>query len=78
MSLKTASRVSAVVYTGFSLLLALLFYLLSGLKPDIDQIARIGGAVWVFILSMIISMPMVIPYFNKKYMGEAAPASSHH
>jgi hypothetical protein len=29
-------------------------------------IARVGGTVWVFLLSMIVSMPIVTSYFKKR------------
>jgi hypothetical protein len=32
-------------------------------------VARVGGMVWVFVLSMIISMPIVIPKIRKKELG---------
>ncbi|TDA69944.1 MAG: hypothetical protein D9V47_03955 [Clostridia bacterium] len=65
-----AARVSALVYTTISLGLALLFlaatYLTGRTYPPM---ARIGGMVWVFILSMIILMPIVIPAMRKRYLG---------
>jgi hypothetical protein len=32
-------------------------------------VARVGGMIRVFILSMIISMPIVIPKIKKKVLG---------
>ncbi len=61
---KKAALVSVLIYTGFSLGLALIFILLTGGYPPV---ARIGGAIWVFILTMIITMPVVIPFIKKKY-----------
>lgn len=58
------STVSAFWYVGISLTLALSFFLVTG---GYDRIARFGGAVWVFILSMIITMPIIIPRIKKKY-----------
>lgn len=54
-----------LVYTGISLVLALLFVLLT-LGPKYNNVARYGGATWVFLLSMIITMPIVVPYFKRK------------
>lgn len=57
---------SAVWYTGISLLLALGFFVITG-GGKYPEIARIGGAVWIFILSMIITMPIFIPWIKQKY-----------
>lgn len=63
---KKIATISAVWYTGISLGLALAFYLATG-GGKYDAVARYGGAVWVFILSMIILMPAIIPWIKKKY-----------
>jgi len=47
-----------------SMVLALVFFLVTG---EYDSTARYGGTIWVFILSMIITMPLVIPWIKKKY-----------
>ena len=60
------NTISALLYTGISLAAALAFFLLAGLGKY-ETVARYGGAVWVFILSMIITMPVVIPRVKKKY-----------
>ena len=60
------NRLSAFWYTGFSLVLAVIFFLVTG-GGKYPPMARYGGAVWIFILTMIITMPIVIPYFKKKY-----------
>ena len=51
--------VSALGYTGFSVVAALLFLLLAQRLGDTPPLAIAGGTVWVFILSMIVSMPLV-------------------
>ncbi|MFZ5641024.1 MAG: hypothetical protein ACOY4Q_10100 [Bacillota bacterium] len=66
MSESKAAAVSAVLYTGISLALALGFYLITG-GGGYDAVTRVGGAVWVFILTMIITMPVIIPWIKKKY-----------
>jgi hypothetical protein len=55
----------SIVYTGLSLLAAALF-VVATIGGDYSTVARIGGAVWVFILSMIILMPPVTAAFKKK------------
>jgi len=58
--------ISAFWYTGLSAALALGFFLATG-GGRYDMIARFGGAIWVFILAMIITMPAIIPFVKKKY-----------
>ncbi|PPD57280.1 hypothetical protein [Dehalogenimonas etheniformans] len=59
------SNMAAVVYTGLSLLAAALF-IVATISGDYSSVAMIGGAVWVFILSMIILMPPVSGAFKKR------------
>lgn len=66
MSENRISTVSAFWYTGISLALAAGFYLITG-GGKYDAVARVGGAIWVFILTMIITMPVIIPWIKKKY-----------
>jgi len=61
-----AGTISALIYTGISLGLAITFILATG-GGGYDRVARYGGAIWVFILTMIITMPLVIPWVKKKY-----------
>lgn len=61
------TRLSTLIYTGISLAAAVLFLLATfATGVSYPPVARIGGAVWVFVLSMIITMPLVIPYMNKR------------
>ncbi len=57
-----AGKVSAALYTGASLLAALTFFAVTSLTGDYSWVARIGGAIWIFGLSMIITMPTVTPW----------------
>lgn len=66
MSENRISTVSAIWYTGISLVLALAFYLVTG-GGKYDAVARVGGAIWIFILAMIITMPVIIPWIKKRY-----------
>jgi len=63
---KNVSTISAFWYTTISLALAGAFFLLTG-GGKYDVVARFGGSVWVFILTMIITMPIIIPLVKKKY-----------
>jgi len=63
--MKKVTILSAMVYIGLALLISGLF--LSGTIPlDLTAVDRIGGAVWVFILSIIILMPIVISRMKKR------------
>ena len=61
-----AGRVSAVLYTGLSLLAAGVFFAITVGTGDYSWVARIGGAIWVFGLSMIITMPTVTPWLRSR------------
>ncbi len=68
MRLETSDpgRVSALIYTSLSLAAGLTFLLVTLLTGDYSWVARIGGAVWVFSLSMIILMPTVTPWVRNR------------
>ncbi|HEU4759104.1 MAG TPA: hypothetical protein VFT91_03885 [Dehalococcoidia bacterium] len=68
--LKDAAVISAVVYTGVSLAGALTFLLVTLLTGDYTWVARLGGAAWVFLLSMIILMPTVTPWLRGRLGGQ--------
>lgn len=60
-----AGFTSAVIYTGISLLAAVLFYAAASFGGH-GLLARLGGAAWVFFLSMIVLMPVVTPLVKKR------------
>ena len=66
--MKKAGSISAVTYTGISVLAAGLF-LLSTISGQYTLVERVGGTAWVFLLSMIILMPIVTPLVKRK-LGE--------
>ncbi len=61
----TPGRVSAVIYTGISLAVALVFLTIT-LLGDYDWVARIGGSAWIFALCMIILMPTITPLVRER------------
>ena len=63
--MKNVGLVSAVMYTGGSLAAAFVF-LLATLAEEYTAVERIGGTLWVFILSMIILMPIVTPMVKRR------------
>jgi hypothetical protein len=57
---------SAALYVGLSLMTAGGFFATASLRGTYPDVARFGGALWVFLLSMIVSMPLVIPAVKKR------------
>jgi hypothetical protein len=64
-NMKNVNTLSAVIYLGISLLGGGLF-LLSTMSGSYTAVERFGGAGWVFFLSTIILMPIVIPMVKKR------------
>jgi hypothetical protein len=64
------ARRSALIYLPISLGTAVLFFLAASLIGDYPPVARFGGTVWVGLLSVIVSMPIVTArvkhFINKK------------
>ena len=63
--MKSVGLLSAIIYTGASLAAACIF-LLATLARHYTIVERVGGTLWVFILSMIILMPIVTPRVKKR------------
>lgn len=64
--MKNIGLMSAIIYTGLSIVVAALF-LVATLPGNYTAVERIGGAGWVFLLSMIILMPVVIQQVKKRF-----------
>jgi hypothetical protein len=62
----TPGRISSAIYTTIALAAAGAFLAATTLRGDYDWVARLGGAGWVFLLSMIILMPTVTPWVKKR------------
>ena len=62
---RQVAQKSALLYIPISLGSALLFLLISTTTGDYPLVARIGGTVWVALLSLIVSMPVVISKVKK-------------
>lgn len=58
--------ISAMLYTGVSLLAGGTFLAVTVFAGDYGWAARLGGAAWVFLLSMIILMPTVTPWLKRR------------
>jgi hypothetical protein len=63
---KEVARKSALIYLPVSISAALLFLLAASLAGDYPLVAKIGGAVWVGLLSLIVSMPIVTARVKKQ------------
>jgi hypothetical protein len=61
--------IAAMIYTSVSLAAAGAFLAVTLLTGDYGWIARVGGSVWVFVLSMIILMPTVTPWLKARLAG---------
>lgn len=53
------ARRSARIYVPISVTAALLFLITANVVGGYPLVARVGGAVWVGMLSLIVSMPLV-------------------
>jgi len=60
-----ATLLSALTYTSVALAAAGVFLAVTLSTGDYRWVARVGGACWVFFLSMIILMPVVIPWMKR-------------
>ena len=68
---KQVVRRSALIYLTISFGMAVLFFLASSLASGYPTVARAGGAVWVWVLSMIVSMPLVTSRVKKQWRSKA-------
>ena len=67
----TGERAAALIYTGTSFVVALAFWLVTTFIGDFTNVARWGGAAWIFLLMMIVLMPIVIPRMKRRDEVEA-------
>ena len=66
---KEVARKSALIYLPIAIGAALLFLLAASLVGGYPLVARIGGTVWVGLLSLIVSMPLVTSRVKKMGRG---------
>jgi len=69
---KAVAQKSAAIYLPISLGMAVLFMLIASLTGTYPLVARIGGTVWVGLLSLIVSMPIAISRVKKQFQGKAS------
>ena len=70
MDEQRARYISVLIYTAISLLGAVAFLAATTLRGDYNWVARLGGAGWVFLLSMIILAPTVTPWVKRRLGGQ--------
>ena len=63
------ARSSALIYLPISLGAAALFLLAATFTGSYPMVARIGGTVWVGLLSLIVSMPLVTARVKKRHQN---------
>ena len=63
---KEVARSSAMIYLPISLGIALLFFLAATVVGGYTPVAKTGGMVWVGLLSLIVSMPIVISRIKRR------------
>ena len=66
---KEVARRSVMIYLPISVCAALVFLLTASLIGGYPPVARIGGAVWVGLLSLIVSMPIVTSRVKRRARG---------
>ncbi len=69
---KEVARRSALIYLPISIGAALLFLITASVFGDYPTVARVGGTIWVGLLSLIVSMPIVTSRVKKQWRGGAS------
>jgi hypothetical protein len=69
---KEVAEKSALIYLPISIGSALLFLLATAFSGDYSLMTRIGGMVWIGLLTLIVSMPIVISYVKKQFLGKSS------
>lgn len=65
MKSASAGLVSALIYLSIALIVAGTFLGLTSVG-DYTWVARLGGATWVFVLTNVVLMPLVIPAVQRR------------
>ncbi len=50
---------SAAIYSAISITASVLFFAAATVRGGYPDVARLGGAAWVLLLSFIVTMPLV-------------------
>ncbi len=65
------ARKSAMIYLPISLGAGLVFLLAASFLGEYPVVAKLGGIVWVALLSLIVSMPIVTSRIKKRLRSVA-------
>jgi len=68
---KAVARWSAATYIPISLGAGFAFLLTATLVGNYPTVAKIGGAIWVGMLSLIVSMPIVTSRVKKRLRNKS-------
>ncbi len=69
---REVARKSALIYLPISIGAALLFLIAASVFGDYPAVAKVGGTIWVGLLSLIVSMPIVTSRVKKRRRGGAS------
>ena len=69
------ARRSAMIYLPISITAALTFWLAASVAGEFPLVAKVGGAAWVGILSLIVSMPLVTARVKARMRGRGQSAT---
>ena len=69
------ARRSALIYLPVTVGAAIVFLLAASLVGGYPPVAKIGGMVWVGLLSLIVSMPLVTSRVKNKYRGSTGSST---
>ncbi|OGO11211.1 MAG: hypothetical protein A2032_05070 [Chloroflexi bacterium RBG_19FT_COMBO_49_13] len=67
---KQVSHQSALIYLTVSVGVALVFLLAASVFGSYPLVAKIGGTVWVGLLSLIVSMPLITSSVKRKFKNQ--------
>ncbi len=65
---REVARRSALIYFPITIGAAMIFFLAASLVGGYPAVAKIGGMVWVGLLSLIVSMPLVTSRMKKQFV----------
>ena len=77
LTAQNAGRVSAVLYISLALVAGLVFFFVTLATGDYSWVSRIGGALWVAALTLVVLMPTVTPIVMARATGGKIEFASH-
>ncbi len=69
---REVARRSALIYLPISIGAALLFLIAASVFGNYPTVAKVGGMVWVGLLSLIVSMPIVTARVKKQWRSDVS------